>query len=253
MTDPARSPRRVLLVERNQDLATFARTSLATPEWAVDVKAGAATAVASAGHDLVIVGQVDASSEDDDVITALRRHARCPLIPLFRPSLWKSRAAVGLRASGPFLLAMADCRSRIDQHLRHALMPAGMGLDWGGFQITLKADLFEYEGSPLDLTEVQSAIASTLMRSAGEIIPKAVLQAQIFGTKPAAPTNVLEVHISRLRTKLRAAKTDIAIEHVRGQGYVLFWHPPLSKTPLPQPEPYLLVEGARVRFPELPG
>ncbi|NBB65985.1 hypothetical protein GVN18_42745 [Pseudomonas sp. ODNR1LW] len=43
----------------------------------------------------------------------------------------------------------------------------------------------------------------------------------------------MPVHISRIRTKLNAVRSDALIENVRGEGYVLFWSRPLESKAVP--------------------
>lgn len=245
------NPATLLLLEADPDVAAGAMEGLASPSHHITIWSGLDTAARPdvSRFDLVIVGQP--AGNGGGLIDALRPLSRGPIIPLYRPLLAPLKRSSDFRAATRLACALEDCRARIRQHLDHPRIPSGMAVDWGGFNVMLKARSFAFDGKPLDLTEVQSAILSNLMQSAGEIVTKSHLQHHILGHKPATVANVIEVHISRLRDKLAAVGAPVFLENVRNAGYVLFWHPAGSEAAIPMPDPYILIEGRPVRLSDL--
>jgi DNA-binding response OmpR family regulator len=110
----------------------------------------------------------------------------------------------------------------MDQHLRVSELPPEVTLRWGDFTLKLEAGAFAFQGQDVGMTAVESAILYLLMRHAGELMGHALIAQAVF-RKPRSQSNFVPVHISRIRTKLRAARSAIFIENIRGEGYVLFW------------------------------
>ena len=126
------------------------------------------------------------------------------------------------------MLGLADCRMRIGQLLETRVAPADLSVRWGGFTLKLEPGSFAFEGRALGLTRVQSAILSLLMFHGGQVVSRTLIEELVFHHKPKSASNFISVHVSRLRTKLRESGSSVHIEHVRGEGYVLFWNPMLS-------------------------
>lgn len=197
--------------------------------------------------DLIVVGSVEASG--GDLSSRLRHAFRIPIIPLFRPSIYaKRRKGVTMR-SGPILTALADCRIRMDQHLGVSDLPPEMTLRWGDFTLKLEAGAFAFQGQDVGMTAVESAILYLLMRHAGELVGHALIAQAIF-SKPRSQSNFIPVHISRIRTKLRAARSAIVIENIRGEGYILFWSRSFERNAIPGLE---VLESSPVsKYPSAP-
>ena len=69
------------------------------------------------------------------------------------------------------------------------------------------------------LTATESAILRELMRGAGRVIPAEELQERIWGLDFDPGTNVVAVHVSRLRSKLTKVGSTISLKATRGAGY----------------------------------
>ena len=60
-----------------------------------------------------------------------------------------------------------------------------------------------------------------LMRNAGHVVTRAMLLEHVWGYHFDPQTNVIDVHISRLRQKIDRDFDTTLLETVRGVGYVL--------------------------------
>lgn len=65
------------------------------------------------------------------------------------------------------------------------------------------------------------AILEHLMRRAGRVVPKAVLEEKLYGMDDELESNAIPVHIHHLRRKLLEAGATAEIHTVRGVGYLL--------------------------------
>jgi len=57
--------------------------------------------------------------------------------------------------------------------------------------------------SPVSLTKLEFLLLTMLAQNAGEIVPRAALLAHVWGYRPEIRTRTLDVHIRRLRRKLK--------------------------------------------------
>ena len=76
-------------------------------------------------------------------------------------------------------------------------------------------------GQPLDLTPKEFLLLSLLMRRAGEVLSRSVIAEQVWDLDFPGDSNVVEVHMRRLRAKVDDPFETKLIQTVRGFGYVL--------------------------------
>ncbi len=77
------------------------------------------------------------------------------------------------------------------------------------------------EGRRLDLTPKEFNLLALLMRRRGEVLSRTVLAEQVWDINFNSDTNVVEVAIRRLRSKLDEPLSTKLLHTVRGMGYVL--------------------------------
>jgi len=76
-------------------------------------------------------------------------------------------------------------------------------------------------GTEIELTPTEFSLLELLMRHAGQVVTRKMLCEHIWESDWEGTTNVIEVHINRLRGKFQRAGQDNVIQTVRGRGYVL--------------------------------
>jgi two-component system OmpR family response regulator len=72
---------------------------------------------------------------------------------------------------------------------------------------------------PVDLTPTEFALLAELVRARGSILTRRDLLRGVWGYEFDPGTNVVDVHVNRLRRKLEERGLDDAVQTVRGQGY----------------------------------
>jgi len=89
----------------------------------------------------------------------------------------------------------------------------------------LEIDLIRHQatraGKRLDLTLKEFLLLSLLARRAGEVVSRTLIAEQVWDMNFDPGTNVIDVHIRRLRAKVDDAFERKLIRTVRGMGYVL--------------------------------
>lgn len=76
-------------------------------------------------------------------------------------------------------------------------------------------------GRRVTLQPREFALLAELMRNPGRIMTRTMLLERVWDFDFEPKTNIVETHLSRLRTKLNAGFDDDAIETVRGAGYMI--------------------------------
>lgn len=76
-------------------------------------------------------------------------------------------------------------------------------------------------GKRIDLTAKEFALLELLMRRQGEVLPRSLIASQVWDMNFDSDTNVIEVAVRRLRTKIDEGQDTKLIQTVRGMGYVL--------------------------------
>ena len=117
--------------------------------------------------------------------------------------------------------ALVELMARIEAVCRRtatrppAVMQAGqLTLDLATRRVT-RAD------SEIELTPTEFSLLELLMRYAGHIVTRRMLCEHLWDTDWEGTTNVIEVHINRLRGKLDKGFDESVIQTVRGRGYAL--------------------------------
>jgi DNA-binding response OmpR family regulator len=75
-------------------------------------------------------------------------------------------------------------------------------------------------GQVLNLTPQEFLLLEYLCRNAGRVVTRSMLLAEVWGMQFQPDTNIVDVHIYRLRGKLDPEGTESRIKTLRGVGYV---------------------------------
>lgn len=217
---------RVLLVEDTAKLAALIAAGLAAEGMLVDTVGSVAEAAAAAAVATYDVAVLDRRLPDGDGIS---------LIPLLRAKASPPRVLVltaldavpdrvdGLEAGAddylvkPFALPELVARLRA---LARRDAPEER-LCCGRLVMLPAAREATVDGAPLRLQRRDLALAETLLRRAGRVVPREALMDQVWSLDEAVQPNALETCISRLRRRLEAAGAGVRIEPVRGVGYIM--------------------------------
>lgn len=117
--------------------------------------------------------------------------------------------------------AIDELLARIEAvHRRSGHRPA-MEIEAGPLQLSLATKRLTIEGRSIDLTPTEFSILELLMRFAGQVVTRKMLCEHVWGFDWDGPTNVIEVHINRLRGKLDRGREDSFIRTIQGRGYAL--------------------------------
>jgi len=221
---------RLLMVEDEHDIQAFLLRALSDAGYGVDVAPDGKTAETLAANNKYDILIVDLGLPDQDGITLIT-HLRqtgvnAPVLILSARRSVDDRVR-GLEQGGDDYLtkpfALAELLARLRNLLKRNAPPAS--------ELTrvrvqdLELDLLRREasrsGQPLQLTPQEFVLLEYLCRNAGRVVTRSMILHKVWGMRIQPDTNVVDVHIYRLRGKVDGNGQTPLIRTLRGVGYVL--------------------------------
>ncbi|AWB67031.1 DNA-binding response regulator [Saccharobesus litoralis] len=93
-------------------------------------------------------------------------------------------------------------------------------IDLHGIKLDLGMLTCHFLDTPIEFTGIEFSVLAELMKNAGQLLSKEILTEKILHRKLTAYDRSIDVHVSRVRQKLKQAGFDKdIIKTVRGQGY----------------------------------
>jgi len=117
--------------------------------------------------------------------------------------------------------AMPELLARIEAVCRRSTLKPSAVLEVGDLVLDLPTRRVTSGGVEIDLTPTEFSILEMLMRHAGQVVTRKMLCESLWESDWEGTTNVIEVHINRLRTKLQRGSKEPLIHTIRGRGYAL--------------------------------
>ena len=117
--------------------------------------------------------------------------------------------------------AFAELLARVSALARRPPIVAQTKLSAGDLEIDLLARTVTRGGKRLELLAQEFKILEYLMRHAGEIVTRTMLLEKVWDFHFDPKTNIVETHISRLRSKIDKGFDRPLLHTVRGAGYVI--------------------------------
>ena len=117
--------------------------------------------------------------------------------------------------------AFSELLARIRTILRRGATRQPEELRVGDLIVELQSRKVQRMGQRVELSPKEFALLSLLMRRAGEVLSRTLIAEQVWDMNFDCDTNVVDVHIRRLRLKVDDPFECKLIHTVRGAGYVL--------------------------------
>lgn len=177
------------------------------------------------GSDVIVLDLMLPGADGLDVLrSARKRGVRTPVIVLTARGLVPEKLRAFEAGADDYLVkpfAMDELLARIEAvHRRTADKPA-MTLSVGGLHLSLANRRATLHDRAIDLTPTEFNILELLMRFHGHVVTRKMLCEHVWGFDWDGPTNVIEVHINRLRGKIDKDRDASMIRTIRGRGYAL--------------------------------
>ena len=113
--------------------------------------------------------------------------------------------------------SVTEFEARVRALLRRAVAPAARWLV-AGLTVDVAAKRIRVNDRPVDLTPREWALLELFLTHPGRVLSKDQIAESLFTFDEQLSSNAIEVHVSRLRTKIQPA--GVHIRTVRGFGYL---------------------------------
>ncbi len=220
---------RILFVEDDRHIAGFVQKGLREAGYAVDHTADGEEGYRMAlgePYDAAVVDLMLPRRDGLSLIESLRQRGVSTPVLILSAKRSVDERVEGLRAGGDDYLtkpfAFAELLARI-----RALIRRNSGaneqthLTAGPLALDLLAREATRAGAPVDLQPREFSLLEYLMRNAGRIVSKTMILQHVWDFDFTPQTNVVEVLVHRLRSKIDDGFEPKLIHTVRGAGYVL--------------------------------
>lgn len=220
---------KLLVIEDDREAAAYISKGLGESGYVVDVahEGRDGLFMASSGtYDALIVDRMLPGMDGLAVIAALRAaEIRVPVLILSALGAVDDRVK-GLRAGGDDYLvkpfAFAELLARLEALLRRGGgPPATTRLHVVDLEMDLLARTVRRGSQEIDLLPREFRLLEFLMRHVGQVVTRTMLLENVWDYHFDPQTNVIDVHISRLRQKIDKGFAKPLLHTVRGAGYRL--------------------------------
>jgi len=220
---------KLLVVEDDREAAAFLIKGLRESGFTVDHAAdGTQGLVMATGgtYDAMVVDRMLPGVDGLAIVAALRAgEDQTPVLILSALDAVDDRVR-GLKAGGDDYLtkpyAFSELLARLEALTRRRSAPqATTRLRVGELEIDLLARSVTRRGREIDLLPREFRLLEVLARHAGHVVTRTMLLEQVWDYHFDPQTNVIDVHVSRLRQKIDKGFPKPMLHTVRGAGYCL--------------------------------
>jgi two-component system OmpR family response regulator len=222
-------PQKILIIEDDAELAKNLMAGLKDAGYvsvhAADGEIGLAAALGEK-FDALIVDRMLPKVDGLSVITELRsKGLQVPVLILSALDQVDDRVT-GLRAGGddylPKPYALAELLARLEALLRRKDSSGTITkLTAGDMEMDLIARTVTRAGKDIDLQPREFTLLEYLMRREGQVVTRTMLLEGVWDFHFDPQTNVIDVHISRLRQKIDKGFAKPLLHTIRGSGYMI--------------------------------
>jgi two-component system OmpR family response regulator len=219
---------KILVIEDDDETADQIVTELVGRGFDVDREATGPSGLRRAceeSYDVIVLDRLLPELEGLAIVEQIRRDGNTtPVLVLSALGEVEERVR-GLRAGGDDYLtkpfAFTELTARIDALLRRSPEPRATLLRVADLELDLLNREARRGLRKLDLQDRELRLLEYLVRHEGQVVTRAMLFEQVWHYHFDPRTNLIDVHIGRLRRKVDQAGEPPLIHTVRGIGFVL--------------------------------
>jgi DNA-binding response OmpR family regulator len=219
---------RILVVEDEHKVASFTARALREDAYAVDVAENGERALEMVGdvdYEVILLDVRLPGLSGIQVCSELRQSGvKTPILMLTARRLLEQHVE-GLDAGADDYLTkpfeLAELRARIRALIRRKLDRRGGNLRFGDLEIDRDHRRLARSGMSIPLTTKEFALIELLMLRAPETVTRSEIIEHVWDFHFDSETNLVDVYINRLRSKIGHSEKSRVIQTIRGVGYRL--------------------------------
>lgn len=220
---------KILVIEDEPKMGEYIRQGMVEAGFVVDLARDGRDGMhlgLTGDHDLVILDVMLPGANGWEIIKALRAAGKqTPVLFLTARDHVDDRVK-GLELGADDYLVKPFAFSELLARVRTLLRRGAQGsqpvvLSAADLQLDLLRRRVTRGGRRIDLTAKEFALLELLLRRQGEVLPRSLIASQVWDMNFDSDTNVIEVAVRRLRSKIDDGFDIKLIQTMRGMGYVL--------------------------------
>jgi two-component system response regulator MprA len=222
------TPRRILVVDDDPKVLSLMQRGLSFEGYAVDLAPDGDEALAISRErppHLVVLDVMMPGPDGLEVCRRLRAvHRDLAILMLTGRARVPARIAGQDAGAGDYLVkpfAFDELLARIRALLRRSLPPEHEVLEIEDLVLEPSTRDVTRAGVPLELTSREFELLEFFMRHPRQVLSRDLIFARVWGSDFLGESNVIDVHVMRLRDKLEAGGRTRLIHTLRGAGYSL--------------------------------
>lgn len=219
---------RILVVEDEKKVARFIQQGLEEEHYAVEIagdgESGAVMAE-TGSYDLIILDVMLPGIDGIEVTRRLRAaKVPAPILMLTAKTATEDKVA-GLDSGADDYLtkpfAFAELLARVRSLLRRGSLEKTTTLTVADLELDMVTHRARRAGRAIDLTAKEYALLEYFMRNKDRVLSRTIISEHIWDYNFDTGTNLIDVYVSHLRTKIDSGHERKLIHTVRGVGYVM--------------------------------
>ncbi len=220
---------RILIIEDDREAADYLVKSLKEAghlaEHALDGEEGYAMAL-DGGYDVLVIDRMLPKKDGLSIIIDLRKNGdQTPVLILSALGQVDDRVT-GLRAGGddylPKPYSFSELLARVEVLSRRRISgESETAYQVGGLVLDRLAHAVKRDDNEILLQPREYRLLEYLMKNAGQVVTRTMLLENVWDYHFDPQTNVIDVHVSRLRSKIDKDYDEQLLQTVRGTGYIL--------------------------------
>lgn len=218
---------RILVIEDEPKLADYLKKGLSEQSHVVDLARDGVDGLHLAlegVYDLIVLDVMLPGVDGFGVLAAVREQKDTPILMLTARDAVEDRVR-GLEGGADDYLvkpfAFSELLARVQALLRRGRSQEPTLLRLADLELDLARRRAQRGGRRLDLTAKEFNLLALLLRRQGQVLSRTTLAEQVWDMNFDSDTNVIDVAVRRLRSKLDDPYDTKLLHTVRGMGYVL--------------------------------
>ena len=218
---------RLLIIEDETKTAAFLSKGLTESGFVVDIEENGEEGLLlalSKSYDLIILDVMLPGRDGWSILTILRHSGKqVPVLFLSARDEVQNRVKGLEMGADDYLIkpfAFSELLARVRLLLRRTPARQHESLQVADLEIDFSRQKAIRKGRQLDLTAKEFALLSLLVRRVGELLTRTLIAEQVWDINFDSDTNIIDVAIRRLRSKVDDPFEKKLIHTVRGVGYV---------------------------------
>jgi len=219
---------RILLIEDEIKLASFIKRGLVAERYAVDVAKDGRSGLELAQtyqYDLILLDLMLPGMDGSEVLRRIRKeNSSVPVLILSARGAVQDKVSHMETGADDYLtkpFAFAELLVRIKALMRRGPVNRASTVRIADLELDRLSQQVKRGGQRIDLTSKEYALLEYLMSNAGRVLSRNMIIEHVWDQSFDGITNIVDVYIRHLRTKVDTGHESKLLKTVRGVGYTI--------------------------------